>query len=90
MRISEENFRTFYDAEEELETSYPMMVDDDTFKGWIDDYTILQIIEDLTEKVRKLKKDLEEQQEKFDEKINDFYNPKSPYEIYGINEDMFH
>ena len=48
------------------------------------------IIEDLTDKVKKQKKDLEKQQELFDEKINDFYNPKSPYEIYGINEDVFH
>ena len=76
MRISEDNYGIFYDAEKELETSYIMLVDDDNRKGWIDDDAILQIIEDLTEKVRKLKKDLEEQQEKFDEKINDFYNPK--------------
>ena len=90
MRINEDNFGIIYDAENELDTSYMMNVDDDTFNGWIDDDVILQIIEDLTNLVKKLKEDLEKQQEEFDDKINDFYNPKSPYEIYGINEDMFH
>ena len=47
MRINEENYNIIYDAEKELKTSYPMIVDDETFKGWIDDDTILQIIEDL-------------------------------------------
>ena len=90
MRITEDNYRTFYDAENELDTSYLMFVDDDNFRGWIDDDAVLQMIEDLTNMIKKLKRDLEKQQEEFDEKINDFYNPKSPYEIYGINEDMFH
>lgn len=90
MSINEYNYGIIYDAEKELETSYEMAIDDDNFRGYIRDETIIEMIEDLTNKIKDLKEKLEKQQETFDEKINDFYKPKSPYEIYGVNEDMFH
>lgn len=90
MRINEDNYRTIFNAEDELETSYEMAIDDDNFRGYIRDETIIEMIDDLTNKIKDLKKQLEKQQEEFDEKINDFYKSKSPYEIYGVNEDMFH
>lgn len=90
MRIDEEKYGIIYDAENELGTSYEMNINDDDFRGFMDEEIVLELIQDLTEEIKNLKEKLEEQQEEFDEKINDFYNPKSPYEIYGVSENDFH
>ena len=90
MNIDEDRYGIIYEAENELGTSYMMNINDDDFRGFMDEEEVLQLIEDLTEEIKNLKEKLEEQQEEFDDKINDFYKPKSPYEVYGISEDIFH
>lgn len=58
-------------------------------------------IRELINAVKDLKCELETQEERYEDKIeelertheeeiNDFYKPKSPYEVYGLNESSFH
>ena len=90
MRIDEDRYGIIYDAENELGTSYDMNINDDDFRGFMDEEIVLELIQDLTEEIQNLKEKLEEQQEHFDQILDDYYKPKSPYEIYGVNENDFH
>lgn len=90
MRIDEDRYGIIYDAENELGTSYEMNINDDDFRGFMDEEIVLELIQDLTEEIQNLKEKLEEQQEHFDQILDDYYKPKSPYEIYGVNENDFH
>ena len=90
MRIDEDRYGIIYDAENELGTSYDMNINDDDFRGFMDEEIVLELIQDLTDEIKKLKEKLEEQQEHFDQILDDYYKPKSPYEIYGVNENDFH
>lgn len=50
-------------------------------------------VEDLIATIEDLDSELEEQKEKYEElenKLNDNYEPISPYKMYGINERDFH
>lgn len=85
----ENDYAVLRRAEEMLETSFNWNINDDDFKGWVnvDEY---DIIDELCSKIDYLQERLEEQKESYEETIKEFYKPKSSYEIYGVNEGMFH
>ena len=58
----------------------------DNIDGYIEKEELIQIIDDLCSKVDRLQEEKENQEEM----IKEYYKPISPYEFYGINEDMFH
>ena len=91
MRVDEDNYGVFRRAEDMLNTDYEINItNDDECKGFIDNDNVAQMIDDLCSEVDRLKEELEEQKEYYENQIKDYYKPVSPYEIYGVNEDMFH
>ena len=58
--------------------------------SWFVDEDEFEIIDELCSEIDRLKEELDDQKEYYENQIKDYYNRKSPYEIYGMNEDMFH
>ena len=51
---------------------------------------LLDAIEEMDSNIQYLEQKLEDAELEFDEKLKDFYKPKTPYEIYGVSENDFH
>lgn len=75
-------------AEDMLDTTFNWLINDDTFKGWINEDE-LSIIDELCSKIDYLQERIEDIEEKHQEEIRDYYKPKSMYEICGVNEKDF-
>ena len=91
MRVCEDNYGVLRRAEDMLGTDYEINItNDDEIKGFIDDDNVVEMIDDLCREIDRLQEELEEQQENYENKIKDYYKPKSPYEIYGVNEHDFY
>lgn len=91
MRVSEDNYGVLRRAEDMLGTDYEINItNDDECRGFIDDECVSQMIDDLCSEVDRLKEQLEEQKEYYEDQIQDYYKPKSPYEVYGVSESAFH
>lgn len=60
--------------------------DKDEYKGFIEADALL----DMAEELMGMLEEKEEEYERLEDDIDAYYNPKSPYEIYAINEDQFH
>ena len=87
MRIDESNWEVIDRAEKILFTDYEKQwYDAENIDGYIETEELIQIIDDLCSKVDRLQEEKENQEEM----IREHYKPISPYEFYGINEDMFH
>ena len=68
MRITEDNFGVFYRAEGILNKIYDgWNIDDDTFKGTLEEESILTMIEDLCDEIEILRKKKEEENDYPDE-----------------------
>ena len=52
--------------------------------------TVKDLLVELDSMEEQYKEKIEELERKHQENIEDFYNPKSPYEVYGLNPDSFH
>lgn len=90
MRVKNETeYQILNTAEKILDTQFNWNINDDDFIGWCDEdeYTI---IADLCSEIDRLNETIEEQKEYYENQIRDFYKPKSLYEVYGVNEGMFH
>lgn len=91
MRIDETNYAIIDRAEKLLFTDYEKRwYDAENIDGYIEEETLLDIIDDLCSEIDRLQEQLEEQKEKHEEEIKEFYKPRSKYEMYGINENAFH
>ena len=91
MRVDETNFGILRRAEDMLGTDYEINItNDDDIKGFIDDDNVSQMIDDLCMEIDRLKESLDDLKEYYEEQIKECYKPISPYEFYGVNEDMFH
>ena len=91
MRVDEDNCSVLRRAEDMLGTDYEINItNDDECKGFIDTDNIVELIDDLCSELDRLKEELEEQREYYENQIKDFYKPISPYEFYGVSEDIFH
>lgn len=91
MRINEERFAVLDKAERILFSHYEgWNVKDDEMTGYIDDDSIIDIVDDLCSEIDRLQEQLEEQKEHYEEIIKEYYKPKSNYELYGINKDIFY
>lgn len=91
MRVDEDNYGILRRAEDILGTDYEInIINDDECKGFIDNDNLTQMIDDLCSEIDRQSEILEEQKEFYENQIKDYYKPISPYELYGINEDMFH
>ena len=76
-------------AEELLTTSFNWQIKDDEMTGFVNE-DAFEIIDNLCSEIDRLQEILEEQKEYYENQIRDCYKPISPYEFYGVNEDMFH
>ena len=86
---NENDYSILRRAEDMLDTTFDWNIKDDEMTGFANEDE-LEIIDELCSEIDRLKEELEDIQEEHRQEISDFYNPKSPYEIYGINEDIFH
>jgi len=90
MRIDEDIYRVLRRAEDMLGIDYEINItNDDDITGDIDTDNITQMIDDLCSEVDRLKESIDDLKEYYEEQIKDYYKPKSPYEIYGVNEHDF-
>lgn len=91
MRINEEKYTVLDRAERLLFSHYDgWNVKDDEMTGYVDDDSIIDIVDDLCSEIDRLNEVIDEQKEYYENIINDYYKPKSAYEVYGVNEDVFH
>ena len=91
MRVCEENYAILRRAENILKTDYEInLTNDDECKGFIDDYNVAIMIDNLCTEIDLLKEQLQDQEEHYEELIRDCYKPISPYEMYGVNEHDFY
>lgn len=84
----ENDYQILRRAEDMLDTTFNWNINDDDFKGWINEDEF-EIIDELCSKIDYLQERIEEMEEKHQEEIRDYYKPKSPYEIFGVNEKDF-
>ena len=90
MLVRDENdYSILRRAEDMLDTTFNWQIDDDEMKGLIKEDEF-EIIDELCTEIDRLKEELEEQKEYYENQIQDFYKKKSPYEVYGVSEDLFH
>lgn len=82
---NENDYQILKRAEDILDTTFNWNVKDDEMTGIVneDEYAI---IDDLCTEIDLLKEKIEDMEEKHQEELRDFYKPKTPYEILGINE----
>ena len=85
----EDDYEILKRAEDMLDTTFNWNIKDDEMTGFVNEDSF-EIIDDLCSEIDRLKEELEEQKEYYENQIKDYYKPISPYELYGINEDMFH
>ena len=85
----ETDFAILKKAEELLTTSFNWQIKDDEMTGFVNE-DAFEIIDNLCSEIDRLHEILEEQKEYYENQIRDCYKPISPYEFYGVNEDMFH
>ena len=91
MRVDEDNYSVLRKAEDMLGTDYEINItNDDECKGFIDADNIVQMIDDLCMELERLKESLDDLKNYYEEQIRECYKPISPYEYYGVSEDMFH
>lgn len=91
MRIDESNYSVLRRAEEILKIDFSINItNDDECKGFIDEDNVIEMIDELCTEIDELREQLEDQEERYEDIISDYYNPKSPYEIYGVSENDFH
>ena len=91
MRVDESNFIVLRNAEDLLNTDFEINItNDDECKGFIDEDNVISMIDELCSEIDRLREELEDQEEHYQEIIKDYYKPKSPYEVYGVSESMFH
>lgn len=76
-------------AEDMLDTTFNWNIKDDEMTGFVNEDGF-EIIDELCSEIDRLKEELEEQKEYYENQIKDYYKPVSPYELYGVNEDIFH
>lgn len=87
MKIDEDRYLTINKAQRLLFHNYEInWKDAENLEGYIDEDTLLDIIDDLCDEVERL----EEEKERQEEQIREWYKPISPYEFYGVSEDDFH
>ena len=72
-------------AEEILKENYKWNINDDDFKGFVNE-DAYEIIDSLCDEIIRLKDELEQNEEE----IREFYKPISLHEFYGVNESDFH
>lgn len=84
----EDDYAILKRAEDMLDSSFSWNINDDECTGWINEDELF-IIDELCSKIDYLQEKIEDMEEKHQEEIRDFYKPKSPYEIYGLNERDF-
>jgi len=75
--INEENFGIYYDAEKILKTSYMNCTNDDECKGYIEDYEVESMIEDLCSYIDDLKEKIKDMEQDIED--NYIPRPKSDY-----------
>lgn len=85
----ETDFEILKRAEDILNTTFSWNVRDDEMTGIVREDPF-DIIDNLCSEVDRLQEQLEEQKEYYENQIKDYYKPVSPYEFYGVSEDMFH
>lgn len=91
MRVCEDNFSVLRRAEDLLKTDFSIQItNDDEIKGYIDEDDLIEMIDELCSEIDSLREQLEEQEEHYESLIEDCYNPKSPYDYYGVSEHDFH
>jgi hypothetical protein len=91
MRICEDNYGILRRAEDMLGTDYEINItNDDECKGFIDDDSVVEMIDDLCTEIDRLKEELDDQKDYYEEQIRECYKPISPYEFYGVSENVFH
>ena len=91
MRVCEENYAVLRRAEDMLKTDYEINItNDDECEGTIDNDNVIQMIDELCSELDRLKEELEEQKDYYDNLIEDYYKPISPYEYYGVSEHDFY
>lgn len=91
MRVDEDNYGVLRRAEDMLETDYEInLTNDDECKGFINDYNLTQMIDDLCMEIDRLKESLDDLKDYYEEQIRECYKPISPYEFYGVSEHDFH
>lgn len=76
-------------AEDILDTTFDWNTRDDEMTGIVRE-DAFYIIDNLCSEIDRLQEQLEEQKEYYENQIKDYYKPISPYEFYGVSEDMFH
>lgn len=86
---SEDEFNILSRAEKTLGEEFHWNIRDDEMVGFLNE-DICSIIDDLCSKIDMLQEQIDDQKEEYEEMIRDFYNPKSPYEIYGVSKHDFH
>ena len=84
----ENDYAVLRRAEDMLDTTFNWNINDDDFKGWVNE-SEYDIIDELCSKIDYLQEKIEDMEEKHQEEIRDYYKPKSMYEIYGVNEKDF-
>lgn len=89
MYVRDENdYNILKRAEDILNTNFNWQINDDDFKGLVNE-DAFEIIDNLCSEIDRLQEELEEQKEYYENQIKDYYKPISPYEFYGINERDF-
>lgn len=89
MKIDEKIYRIIENVQDKLNIDYIREIywrDKDEYKGYIEADTLLDMVEELMYALEQK----EEEYERLEDDIDAYYNPKSPYEIYAIDEDQFH
>lgn len=91
MRVNEENYLVLRRAEDMMNTDYEINItNDDECTGIIERDSVVEMIDDLCSEIDRLKEQLDDQKEYYENQIRDYYKPVSPYEFYGVNEELFH
>lgn len=91
MRVDEGSYWVLRRAEDMLGIDYKINItNDDECKGFIDDDNVADMIDALCSEIDRLKEQLDDQEEYYENQLKDYYKPISPYEIYGVSEDVFH
>ena len=85
----ETDFEILKRAEDILDTTFNWNIRDDEMTGIVRE-DAFYIIDNLCSEIDRLQEQLEEQKEYYENQIKDYYKPISPYEFYGVSEDMFH
>lgn len=90
MRVNKENYPVLRRAEDLLKTDFSINItNDDECKGYIDDDNLVEMIDELCTEIDMLREELEDQERYYEDSIEDYYKPKSLYEVYGVSKDEF-